>query len=53
MSVLPQDVIDHCQKHLGCRGCPLGTCTSPLVPVTDPRWQKWLDERIEAVRSLK
>lgn len=52
MTQLPQDVIDHCQKHPGCKGCPLGTCTAPLVPVTDKRYGQWLESRIEAVRQL-
>ncbi|RKR79199.1 hypothetical protein [Marinobacter nauticus] len=52
MTQLPQDVIDHCQKHPGCKGCPLGTCTAPLVPVTDERYGQWLESRIEAVRQL-
>lgn len=50
--ILPSDVTAHCQKHKGCKGCPLGTCTAPLVPVTDPRWDEWLESRIKAVREL-
>ena len=52
MTRIPQDVIDHCQKHPGCKGCPLGTCTAPLVPVTDDRYAQWLNDRIEKVREV-
>ena len=51
--ILPPDVIDHCQKHPGCKGCPLKSCTAPLLPITDPRWDEWLQSRIDAVRALK
>lgn len=50
---IPQDVVDHCDKHKLCKGCPLGTCVAPLVGITDPRWDEWLKERIAAVRELK
>lgn len=52
MTRIPQDVIDHCQKHPGCKGCPLGTCTAPLVEVTDPRWAQWMESRIEKIREI-
>ena len=49
---IPQDVIDHCAKHRMCKGCPLRPCTAPTVPVTDPRWDAWLNERVRLVREL-
>lgn len=52
MTQLPQDVINHCQQHPGCKGCPLGTCTAPLVPVTDTRWDEWLQDRIRKIREV-
>ena len=50
--IIPQDVIDHCEKHPGCKGCPLRTCTAPLAEASDPRWGDWVKGRIEAVRDL-
>lgn len=50
--IIPDDVIAHCEKHPGCKGCPLGTCTAPLVEPTDPRWNAWMEERIKAVREV-
>ena len=50
---IPQDVTNHCNSHPGCKGCPLGTCTAPLVNYGDPRWDKWIESRIEAVREIK
>jgi len=52
MTRIPQDVIDHCQKHPGCKGCPLGTCVGPVAPYPDPRWDQFFDECVEKVRDL-
>ncbi len=52
MNQIPQDVIDHCEKHPGCKGCPLKSCVAPVTPYPDPRWDRWLSERIANVRSL-
>ena len=50
---IPQNVIDHCNSHPLCKGCPLGTCSATLVEVTDPRWQVWMNGRIAAIREIK
>jgi len=49
---VPADIIAHCNAHPYCKGCPLKTCTAPLVEPTDPRWQAWLDERTEKIREI-
>lgn len=52
MSQIPQDIIDHCQKHPGCKGCPLGTCAAPVTQYPSEQWDNWLQSRIEKVREL-
>ena len=49
---IPQDVIDHCNSHPLCKGCPLKTCVAPLTGITDVKWGEWVGERINAVRGL-
>ena len=53
MSQLPQDVIDHCNAHPMCKGCPLRTCVAPLSDAGRPEWANWIQGRIEAVRAIK
>ena len=49
---IPQDVIDHCNSHPLCKGCPLKTCVAPLANHNDVKWGEWVGERINAVREL-
>ena len=49
---IPQDVIDHCNSHPLCKGCPLKTCVAPLADVTDAKWGQWVGLEINAVRGL-
>lgn len=50
---VPQHVVDHCNRHPGCKGCPLiGSCSAPLCPANDSRWQEWLDQQAEEIRAL-
>lgn len=49
---MPQDVIDHCNARPLCKGCPLGTCTAPLVNYGDERWSEWVAGRVEVVREI-
>lgn len=52
---VPQHLIDHCKSHPMCKRCPLNNasdCVAPQVPVTDPRWQEWIDSVAEKVLSL-
>lgn len=49
---IPQDIIDHCKKHPGCRACPLGTCAAPVTNYPGEQWDDWLKERIAKVREI-
>jgi len=43
--ILPQFVIDYCQKHPACKGCKLA-CAAPTDPVKRDLWIKDMIEKI-------
>lgn len=49
---IPADIIAHCQRHICCKGCPLGTCTAPLVNADSQQWREWIENKIAEIREL-
>jgi len=44
MASVPKRLVEHCDSHKLCKGCPLGTCVAPVNDSTDPRWQEWIND---------
>lgn len=42
---IPADITAHCQKHVGCKGCPVAPCVPDITNASE-----WLERKIEQIR---